>query len=58
MRCILHGHRPVIEEGKSKVGWVRWCPDCGTVFERGGEPEPATMMQVQQAKERPRVPVQ
>jgi hypothetical protein len=39
MRCILHGHRPVREDGKKRVGWTIWCPDCGTVFERGGEPE-------------------
>jgi len=39
MMCILHGHRPVREDGKSGRGWVIWCPDCGTVMEKGGDPE-------------------
>lgn len=58
MRCILHGHREVVEEGRSKKGWARWCPDCGKVLETGGDPEPRLVVDVRLPSERANVPIQ
>lgn len=39
MRCILHGHNPVRQEGTGKYAgrWAVSCSYCGEVFEKGGD---------------------